>query len=831
MKSIRINAVALGLSFTLLAALAEGQANVPAPATPSAPSNTPGAVPTPVAASTNTAAAAPAATAAPGPARTTLSFDPGWQFLKDDAQGAEAPDFNDSSWRAISVPHDWSIEGPFDDKNPTGGAGGFLPGGIGWYRKHFTLPQADAQKRVFVDFDGVMANSDVWINGFHLGKRPYGYVSFRYELTGHLTFGDNSPNVLAVRADNSAQPASRYYSGAGIYRHVRLVVTDPVHIDQWGTFVTTPNVDSNSAKVHVQSTVVNQSNAARQITLKLTLLDPSGAAVRSVQSSQSVSAGQSADFEQDIPVSNPQLWDLDHPVLYRVLSQVQDGARTLDDETTPFGIREFHFDADTGFWLNGKNFKVKGVCLHAEVGALGTAVPERAWEERLSALKVYGVNAIRFSHNPPSPDMLNACDRVGILVMDEMYDCWTVAKNPYDYHLYFKEWSIKDLTDTVRRDRNHPSIILYSAGNEIHDTPKAELALGILKGLVDAFHQNDPTRPVTQALFRANTSHDYTDGLADMLDVIGENYRYNELEAAHAQKPERKIIGTEYGHDLKDWQAMRNDPAFSGEFLWTGVDYLGEAHRWPNVGSKDGLLDRTDEPRPLAFQRQSWWSDKPMVCIARDMGNEDTGNQAGEPQKFSVRASDWTPRNTGSHEEKVEVYSNCDEVELFLNDRSLGSQQKPADDSPRKWTIPFEAGTLKASAKNNGMEVATQVLQTAGAPAKIVLETDHANLSPDWDDVSYVRATVVDANNVPVPSADDLITFAVTGPGAVAAVDSGDMASHDPFQASERRAYRGKCIAIIRATAATGQIQVTASASGLTDGSVSIQAVAPAAAQ
>ena len=804
MKSLRTNLLALGLSMTAIVALADAPTNAPSSA----------AAPTP----------------APVPARTTISFDPGWQFLKDDAQGAEAPNFDDSTWRSLSVPHDWSIEGPFDEKNPTGGAGAFLPAGIGWYRKHFTLPQDDAPKRVFIDFDGVMANSDVWINGFHLGKRPYGYVSFRYELTGHLTFGDTSPNVLAVRADNSGQPASRWYAGAGIYRHVRLVVTNPVHLDHWGTFVTTPSISADKATVHVQSTVVNQSDSARQITLQLTVVDPSGKPVRSVQSSQSVAAGQSVDFQQDIPVSNPQIWDLDHPLLYHLQSQVADGTTTLDNETTPFGIREFHFDAATGFWLNGNNFKIKGVCLHGDVGALGTAVPLRAWEKRLTALKQLGVNAIRTSHNPPSPEFLDLCDRLGLLVMDEMFDCWTVAKNPYDYHLYFNDWSITDLTDSVRRDRNHPSIILYSAGNEIHDTPKADLAKGILKGLVDAFHQNDPTRPVTQALFRPNTSHDYDDGLADMLDVVGQNYRENELVAAHESNPDRKIIGTENGHDRSYWVIMRDNPAYAGQFLWTGVDYLGEAHKWPSIGSKAGLLDRTDAPRPLAFQRQSWWDGKPMVCIARDEGNEDTGNQAGEPQKFQARASDWTPANTGDHQEKVEVYSNCDEVELFLNDESLGSQQKPADDSPRVWNVDFKPGTLKASAKNGGQEVASQVLQTAGPAAKILLETDRDNLSPTWDDISYVRATVVDANNVPVPSADDLITFAVTGPGAVAAVDNADMKSQEPFQASERHAYHGTCIAIIRATAATGQIQVTATATGLTDGSVSIHAVSPAAA-
>ena len=417
-----------------------------------------------------------------GPSRTTVSFDSGWKFLKDDDAGAREPGFDDSSWRALSVPHDWSIEGPFDEKNPTGDSGGFLPAGIGWYRKHFVLPAGDAQKRVFIDFDGVMANSEVWINGFSLGKRPYGYVSFRYELTGHLTFGDHAPNVLAVRVDNSVQPASRWYAGAGIYRHVRLVVSDPVHLDHWGTFVTTPKVNVGSATVHVRSSVVNQSDSAQEITLRLTLHDPSGHAFKSMHS-HSIRTGVVIRLilSRTSRSNRPDIWDLNHPVLYQLVSEILRGDTTLDDETTSFGIREFHFDAATGFWLNGKNLKLKGVCLHHEAGALGSAVPLSVWEMRLARLKELGVNAIRTSHNPPAPEFLDVCDHLGLVVMEEMFDCWRLPKRPGDYHLYFDDWSIQDLTDTVRRDRNHPSIILYSAGNEIRDTPQAEVAKGILE--------------------------------------------------------------------------------------------------------------------------------------------------------------------------------------------------------------------------------------------------------------------------------------------------------------------------------------------------------------
>ena len=768
-----------------------------------------------------------AAAATTPSARTTLSFDADWRFLKADAPGAEQPSFADAGWRTVTVPHDWSIEGPFDQNNPAGGAGAFLPTGVGWYRKHFTLPAADSRRRVFVDFDGVMANSDVWINGVHLSHRPNGYVSFRDDLTGHLHFGANAFNVLAVRADNSLQPASRWYAGAGIYRHVRLVVTDPIHLQEWGTFVTTPQVGAGQARVHIQSAVVNQSGAPRPVALQITILGPDGRAVRSALTPpQTVPAGGAADFPQDLVVPSPRLWDLDQPVLYRARVRVVAGKATLDDETTSFGIREFHFDAATGFWLNGRNFKVKGVCLHGDAGGLGVAVPVGAWERRLAALKAVGCNAIRTSHNPVAPEFLDLCDRMGFLVMDEFFDCWTVAKNPYDYHLYFRQWAQADARDTVRRDRNHPSIVLYSAGNEIHDTPNAPLARQILASLLTVYHTADPTRPVTQALFRPNASHDYDDGLADMLDVIGTNYRDQELLAAHAAKPTRKIIGTENGHDRSAWLPVRVNPPYSGQFLWTGVDYLGEARRWPTIGSGSGLLDRTDAPRPLAFQRQSWWSDAPMVRIARRVAPAratpaDPGFAPLErrPGVFA----DWTPSDLTPHTETVEVYSNAAQVELLLNGRSLGAQPLPADASPRTWRVPFEAGTLRAVARNGGPTVATDELHTAGKAAKIVLTADQARLTPQFDDVCYVTASITDADGVPVPSAEDLVTFQLAGPGVIAAVDNGDIASQEPFQATQRHAFEGRCIAILRAKATGGPITLTASAPGLTSATVMIE--------
>ncbi|HWX19117.1 MAG TPA: glycoside hydrolase family 2 TIM barrel-domain containing protein [Candidatus Binatia bacterium] len=764
--------------------------------------------------------------------RQRLSFDAAWRFNLADTPGAEQPNFADDHWRTLDVPHDWSIEGPFAETNRTGGAGAFLPSGIGWYRKHFTLPAEYASRRVFIEFDGVMANSDIWLNGFHLGHRPYGYSSFRYDLTGHLEFGSGKTNLIAVRADNSGQPASRWYTGAGIYRHVRLIPSEPVHFEHWGTFVSTPKVTSEQAVVRVQTIVVNQSGSSREVFLQTAIIPPAGGRALRLGPTKPVAigAGQSASFDQETTVSNPQLWELDHPDLYRLVTTVRAEEVTADEETIIFGIREARFEAATGFWLNGKNLKLKGVCLHHDAGGLGTAVPLRAWERRLQLLKQIGCNAIRTAHNPPAPEFLDLCDRVGFLLMDETFDCWTVAKNSYDYHRYFNEWSKLDTRDMVLRDRNHPCVFAYSAGNEIRDTPQAELAKRILAGLVDVFHHNDPTRPVTQALFRPNVSHDYDNGLADLLDVIGQNYRENEILAAHAAKPERKILGTENGHDRKVWLALRDNPPYAGQFLWTGFDYLGESRRWPVIGAGSGLFDRTGAPRPRAFQRQSWWSDQPMVHIARRLEAARTtpADPAFEPlARRQQEFSDWTPHNTAPHDESVEIYSNCEEVELFLNGRSLGHQPLPGDASPRTWKVPFEPGTLKAPGKNKGWVVATHELRTASKPAKIILAADRTQLTTNWDDLAYVTATIADANDVTVPDAADLITFNITGPSRIIAVDSGDNSSHEPFQASSHHAYQGQCVAILRATASPGQVTLTASAPGLSSATINIEAVNP----
>ncbi len=676
------------------------------------------------------------AATANGAARVVTSFDAGWRFFKGDAEGAEVVGFDDSKWRILDVPHDWSIEGPFAATNPTGGAGAFLPAGVGWYRKHFVPPGSNKGRRIFIEFDGIMANSDVWINGAHLGKRPYGYVSFGYELTRHLFAGEK--NVLAVRADNSGQPASRWYTGAGIYRHVRLVVKDPVHLVKWATSITTPRIAEAQAIVRVQGAIVNQSEKPRHVSLQIRIVSPAGKSAASVKTiSLIIPRGETVDFQEEAIVSNPALWQLDHPNLYQAHLKIKSAKTVLDDEKIVFGIRDARFVPETGFWLNNRNVKIKGVCLHHDGGAFGAAVPLRVWERRLERLRTLGVNAIRTAHNPPAPEFLDLCDRMGFLVMEELFDCWTIGKTPFDYHLYFNEWAHTDVRDTVQRDRNHPSIILYSAGNEIRDTTNPELAKRILAGLVGVFHQYDPSRPVTQALFRPNVSRDYDNGLADLLDVVGTNYRDLELLDAWKAKPSRKIIGTEQRHDMDTWVAARDHAQHAGQFLWSGIDYLGESPQWPMISADFGLLDRTGAYKTRAYERRSWWSNKP----------------AGP---------------------------------LELQEDSIGGQ---------------------------------------GPAARIRLEVDRSKIAPVWDDVAFVTASITDANGIVLPGSSDLVTFKITGPGVIAAVDNGDISSIEPFQGSERKAYQGRCYAMIKARAARGKIVLTASAPGFPPASITINAV------
>jgi len=745
--------------------------------------------------------------------RIITSFDDNWMFYKGDAAGAEQTAFNDKAWRKLSVPHDWSIEGPYDQANPTSRGGGYLPAGIGWYRKQFTLNKSYVGKNVTVEFDGVMTNSDVWVNGHHLGKRPYGYISFTYDLTPYVSY--DKPNVIAVKADNSLQTASRYYTGAGIYRHVRLVAFNPIHFAPWSVYVTSPVATAAKATVKIQAQVINPTKAGGEYKVTTTIVDAAGKTVSTAGSAKTVAAGQTVDFSFDAQVNNPKLWNLDEPYLYTAVTRITKGSEVLDDIKTPIGIREAKFEAATGFWLNDKNIKIKGVCLHHDGGAVGAAVPLSVWEQRFKLLKQAGVNAIRTSHNPVAPEFLDLCDRMGFVVMDETFDTWNSSKPgaAKGYNLYFTEWWERDTRDMVIRDRNHPSIVIYSVGNEIHDSLKDSVGFKKYRDQQNLIHKLDPGRPVTMALFRPNVSGVYANGFAEMMDVVGQNYRENELVAAHEAHPNWKVIGTENTHVLSMWLALRDKPYMAGQFLWTGIDYLGEA-AWPETTNNQGLFTRSGEWKQQGLQRESWWSDKPVVHMVRKSDNDGAG----------VWVADWTPVDFGTYDNaKLQVYSNCDEVELFLNGKSQGVKAKPANDSPREWDLTFEKGSIKAVGRNKGKEVAVEEFKSAGAPAKIVLSASMDKLTHNFDDAAIVKVTIVDAEGNVCANADNIVKFAISGAGVLQAVDNGDIISHEQYQATQHKLFQGRAIAIVKAGAGSGAATLKVSAAGLPDASITLQ--------
>jgi len=748
--------------------------------------------------------------------RKTINFDTNWQFTKGEILGAETPTFDDKAWRTLNVPHDWSIEGPYDRENPTSRGGGYLPAGIGWYRKSFQVDATDANKTFTIEFDGVMANSDVWINGTHLGKRPYGYISFIYDLTPYLNFGKDKTNVIAVRADNSIQPASRYYTGAGIYRHVRLIAVNATHFKQWGTQITTPNATAKKATVNINTEIENK-GAAGSYKLQIDIVDSKGNVIKSSESQEAIAANKTNNLSKKIEISNPKLWDIEAPNLYSVVTKLYSGKTLIDNQSISFGIKSAEFRADTGFWLNNKNYKIKGVCLHHDGGAVGAAVPLGVWKERLKKLKEVGVNGIRTSHNPVAPEFLDLCDQMGFVVMDETFDTWTAAKHNGEkgYNLYFKNWWEQDTKDMILRDRNHPSIVIYSIGNEIHDNLSYPEGYKAYKMQEDVVKKYDNTRPVTMALFRPANSKVYLSGFAEQMEVVGQNYRENELIAAHEAHPTWKVIGTENTHALVQWQALRDKPYMAGQFLWTGYDYLGEAD-WPETTNNQGLFDRAGNWKQQALQRDSWWSPEPVVHIVRKSDNAGAG----------FWTADWTPYDFDTYDNaKVNVYSNCDEVELFLNDKSLGSLKKPADDSPREWNVTFEGGTIKAIGKNNGKIVAQEEHTSAGKPAKIILTKSNETLANNWDDVSFVTATIVDEKGIRCATADNLIKFTITDSGKIIAVDNGNILNHDGYQNSAPRAYQGRAIAIVSAAKDNGTITIKAEAEGLEQSSLPIEIV------
>lgn len=806
-------------------------------------------------------AAAACVTAVPAAAqRQRLSMDPGWRFTLGDPGGAERGGFDDHQWRRVNLPHDWSIEGTPQRDAPAGGRGGYFPTGVGWYRKAFRMPGGSAAREVWLEFDGVYMNSDVWINGVHLGHRPYGYSSFAYDVTKHLRSGIN---VVAVRVDNSEQPNSRWYTGSGIYRHVWLTVVNPLHVGHWGVYVTTPRVDSAGATVAVRTRVENDHAGGRRGVLRTTVLDGDGHEMAHAETPFSLSAGGNVELTQRLQVASPRLWSVEAPSLYALRSEVVDGRRVVDQTTTTFGVRTIAFDKDEGFLLNGKRVKMKGVNLHHDGGAVGAAVPERIWEARLETLKAMGVNAIRTSHNPPAPEFLDLCDRLGFLVMAEAFDEWSYGKVPYGYHKYFAEWGERDLSDFIHRDRNHPSIVLWSAGNEIGEqsTPSG---VEVLKRLVAIFHREDPTRPVTTGNDQIYADgHPATPAFLEAEDVVGYNYvdRWHERRELFAEQdrhahPDWKMVGTEsvsavnafddrysLGDDSTTvrpnyttgmiraerlWKWVATHDYFAGDFMWTGIDYLGETF-WPGKGAPFGAIDITGRPKDSYYLYQSLWTDKPVLHLFPH----------------------WNWPGREGQVIPVIAYTNCNSVELFLNGRSLGEKRlefpaqgtsggwnsyaKPpvhvtTDDLHLTWDVPYEPGVLEAVGKTRDGKVACEAeVRTAGPAAALRLTATRDTVSDAPGDVALVRFAIVDSAGTVVPTADNVVRFTVQG-GSIVALDNGDLTDHEPYQSDHVHAFNGRGLAILRAIR-PGALILSAAAGGLTPARVTLRVVPGPAAE
>ena len=806
----------------------------------------------------NGAAARGAEWPAAGERRT--SFDARWRFQKGDLPAAATPTFDDARWRVLDLPHDWAIEGPFDPAiSPHQGALPYF--GVAWYRKRFEVPESARGRHYALELDGAMSNATVFLNGQELGGRPYGYIGFAVDLTPHLDFGGE--NVVAVRLAPEPE-SSRWYPGAGLYRHVWVDATGPVHVERWGTYVTTPAVSEAGATVAVRTELRNRESDPARVALETVILDPEGREVARSLSSPTVPPGTAAALVR-ITVAGPRLWDVERPHLYKVVSTVKRGDAVLDRYETPFGIRSIEWGPGKGFLLNGRRVPLRGVCNHHDLGALGAAVNRRAIERQLEILKRMGTNAIRTSHNPPAPELLDAADRMGFLVLDEAFDMWGKTKIPNGHGKYFAEWGERDLRDMIRRDRNHPSVVMWSIGNEILEQADAD-GWQVAKRLTDVCHEEDPTRPVTAGFNQVENA--IKNRLADQVDIPGFNYGVGEYAKILAQHPGWTIVGAEtascvssrgvyhlpiekyekhpslqvtsydvvappwaYCPDV-EFAGLEASPAVLGEFVWTGFDYLGEPtpyfawdqprdeRDWPARSSYFGIVDTAGFPKDRFYLYQSQWTTKPMVHV---LPHWSWAGREGQPIP-------------------VMAYTNAEEVELFLNGRSLGRRKKgepysiPVGKKISEdlrfttkyrvvWEVPYAPGTLTAVAFTGGQTVASAEVRTAGAPARVVLVPDRTTLHADGEDLAFVTVRIEDAEGNLVPDAENLVRFAVEGAGRVAAVDNGNPASLEPFQAKERKAFSGLALLVVRSNrGVSGSIRVQAESAGLLPAGVLLKA-------
>ncbi|WNJ19089.1 glycoside hydrolase family 2 TIM barrel-domain containing protein [Pontibacter sp. G13] len=804
------------------------------------------------------------------------NFDKGWRFHKGKAEGADAADFDDQTWRTLDLPHDWAIEGPFDSKYDAR-TGGLPVFGTGWYRKHFTMPASAEGKVVRVEFEGAMYNAHVWVNGQLVGNRPYGYIGFEFDISEYLNY-DGSDNVIAVRL-TPEDFSSRWYPGAGIYRSVWLKVDEPVYVDLYGTFISTPTATAAKGVVQHETTIRNTSDAAQTLTVKHEYFSPDGEQVGSNQDEITVEAGGSGWSGTYTNILNPQRWDVYQPNLYKAVTTISSGETVLDTYHSTFGIRSISYDAE-GFYVNDKQVKFNGVCLHHDNGALGAAVYKRADERKLEIMVNMGVNAIRTSHNPPSREFLELCDEMGLLVLDESFDVWKIAKVENGYNKYFEEWWQQDVKDMVLRDRNHPSVIMWSLGNEIKEQWQQDLGWKMAKELHAFCKSVDPSRPTTIGFNSYPTAYDRN--MAQQVDIAGANYKavkYSELKKNY---PELPLYGSEtascystrgvYHFPIEDYKEheslqttsydfvappwgfapdiefhfLKENPTVMGEFVWTGFDYLGETSPyggldnmdtlghwnddWPARSSYFGIVDLAGFPKDRFYLYQSQWTTEPMIHLLPHW-NLDDERVGGIRAKGGVKIGDIVP---------VYCYTNCEEAELFVNGKSMGRKVKGQDPStilvdilryePKtfetpyrlSWEVPYEPGSIKVVGYKNGQPIQEKEIKTAGKPAQIKLSVDRRTIDADGRDLAYVTVQIVDKQGNFCPLADNLVKFEVSGAGRIAGVDNGNPTSLESFQGSQREAFNGLALVILNSTEEAGTIRLVAKSKKLKGAEVEI---------
>lgn len=777
--------------------------------------------------------------------RTETVFDANWKFIKADVPDGEKINTDDKSWRTVELPHDWSIEdlpnqsdsvrGPFTSASIGATATGYTVGGIAWYRKHFTLSNT-ANKKVSIYFDGVYMNSDVWLNGHHLGNHPYGYTPFYYDLTAYLN--NNGDNVIAVRVSNEGKN-SRWYSGSGIYRHVWLTTTNAVHIDQWGVYITTPQVSENNATINVQTTTTSSDNQNKSsLKLRTQIFDAKNTKIAEANATSTANV----TVNTSIQISSPHLWSPSSPYLYKAVTDIMDGDKIIDHVVTNFGIRSISITADKGFLLNGKPIELKGGCVHHDNGILGSATIDRAEERRVELLKQNGFNAVRTSHNPPSTQFLDACDRLGIIVIDEAFDQWERHKNPDDYGTYFDSNWQKDIDAMLLRDRNHPSVIFWSIGNEINERADSS-GLVIAKNLRDEVKRLDNTRPVTEAICffwdHPKYKWDTTAAAYALLDVGGYNYQWREYESDHTKYPERVMMGTESFplEAFENWQQVEQKPYVIGDFVWTAMDYLGETgightaldntpgfflQTFPWFNAWCGDIDLIGDKKPQMYYRDVVWNNSKLEMLVHAPipdGHTEAVSAWGWPEEY--------PHYTFPGDEgkpmQVHVYTRYNTIRLIQNGKIIGEQNASvATKLTATFNIHYEPGELKAIALENGKAVDSVLLQTAGTPASIRLVADRTHIHNNRNDLAYVTAEVVDAKGRLVPNATLPLYFSISGNGEIIAAGNANPKDAASFKQPQHNTFEGKCLIIVRPKGSAGTITLKATANGLTAGTVTI---------